>query len=261
VSTVPGAAPAVPLDGSADALFAASAGERTVPGIWHENYWFRRHEVVYAWTVTLVERARTRLGRDPVVLDAGCGEGYGTQALAARWPTIALDYDEWTAQHLARAHPSLPGLRGNLTALPLRDAAADVVVSLQTVEHVWDQPRFVAECARVLRPGGLLVLSTPNRLTFPPGNPHHHRELDVDELTELVHPHLDAVAVHGVDHGTRIREWEHTHTDIVAAQIHTTPDAWDEYLGGMVASITTDDFTIGPAAAGCLDLVATGVAR
>ena len=82
-----------------------SAGERTVPGIWHENYWFRRHEVVYDWTVTLVEQVTARLGRDPVVVDAGCGEGYGTQALAARSPTLALDYDAATATHLARAHP------------------------------------------------------------------------------------------------------------------------------------------------------------
>ena len=252
---------AVTLDGTADTLFAASAGERTVPGIWHENYWFRRHEVVYDWTVTLVEQVTARLGRDPVVVDAGCGEGYGTQALAARTPTLALDYDAATAAHLARAHPTLPALRGNLTALPLQDDTVDVLVSLQTVEHIWDQPRFVAECARVLRPGGVLVLSTPNRLTFPPGNIFHHRELDADELTALMSPHVDRVDVLGVDHGGRIRAWEDAHTDIVAAQIGADPDAWDEPLRAMVASMTTADFTIGPASAGCLDLVATGVAR
>ena len=249
------------VESSVDDFFDVSAGERTVPGVWHENYWFRRHEVVYAWTASLVPRVQARLGRDPVVLDAGCGEGYGTQALAARWPTLALDYDEWTAQHLARAHPTLPAVRGNLTALPLRDDAADVVVSLQTVEHVWDQPRFVAECARVLRPGGVLVLSTPNRLTFPPGNIYHHRELDADELIALMGVHVDGVAVHGVEHGGRIQAWEHTHGDIVAAQINASPDTWDERLGTVVASVTADDFAIGPATLGCLDLVATGVAR
>lgn len=249
------------VESSVDDFFDVSAGERTVPGVWHENYWFRRHEVVYAWTASLVPRVQARLGRDPVVLDAGCGEGYGTQALAARWPTLALDYDEWTAQHLARAHPTLPAVRGNLTALPLRDDAADVVVSLQTVEHVWDQPRFVAECARVLRPGGVLVLSTPNRLTFPPGNIYHHRELDADELVALMGVHVDGVAVHGVEHGGRIQAWERTHGDIVAAQISDSPDTWGEQLGAVVASVTADDFTIGPATLGCLDLVATGVAR
>ena len=65
---------------------------------------------------------------------------------------------------------------------------------MQTVEHLWDQPAFVAECARVLVPHGLLVLTTPNRRTFspdwvpgtPPTNPFHSRELDADELVELV---------------------------------------------------------------------------
>jgi SAM-dependent methyltransferase len=152
-------------------------------------------------------------------------------------------------------------VRGNLTALPLRADTVDVLVSLQTVEHVWDQPRFVAECARVLRPGGVLVLSTPNRLTFPPGNIYHHRELDADELTGLMGSHVGAVSMLGVEHGGRIGAWERDHGDITAAQIGAAPDAWDEPLRAMVASITTADFTVGPASAGCLDLVATGVAQ
>ena len=54
---------------------------------------------------------------------------------------------------------------GNLVALPLGCQTFDSVVSLQTIEHLWDQEGFVRECARVMRPGGLFVLSTPNRLT------------------------------------------------------------------------------------------------
>ena len=80
---------------------------------------------------------------------------------------------------------------GNLAELPLPDGAVDVVVNFQVIEHLWDQPQFVAECLRVLRPAGLLLMSTPNRITFSPGrdtplNPFHTRELNAAELTELL---------------------------------------------------------------------------
>jgi len=65
-------------------FFEVSAGERTVPGVWHENYWLRRHEIVYAWVADLVDRLAAELDRAPMVLDAGCGEGYGTAPLAER---------------------------------------------------------------------------------------------------------------------------------------------------------------------------------
>ena len=60
-------------------------------------------------------------------------------------------------------------MRGNLAALPLAESTVDVVANLQVIEHLWDQEGFLAECRRVLRPGGRLLLTTPNRLTFSPG--------------------------------------------------------------------------------------------
>lgn len=59
-------------------------------------------------------------------------------------------------------------LHANLTELPLPDASVDVVVNFQVIEHLWDQGQFIRECARVLRPAGLLMVSTPNRITFSP---------------------------------------------------------------------------------------------
>ncbi|MGV0803483.1 class I SAM-dependent methyltransferase, partial [Mycolicibacterium elephantis] len=80
---------------------------------------------------------------------------------------------------------------GNLAELPLADDEVDVVVNFQVIEHLWDQGQFVSECLRVLRPGGTLLISTPNRITFSPGldtpvNPFHTRELNAAELTELL---------------------------------------------------------------------------
>ena len=154
----------------------ALTGERTVPGLAEENYWFRRHEVVYR---RLVDRCADR-----DVLEAGCGEGYGADLIAdvAR-SVVGLDYDELTVAHVRARYPRVDIRHGNLAALPLPDASVDVVVNFQVIEHLWDQPQFVAECARVLRPGGALLMSTPNRITFSPGrdtpvNPFHTRELN-----------------------------------------------------------------------------------
>src|ERR1700758_3797280 len=159
-------------------------GERTIPGLDVENYWFRRHEVVYQ------QLAPHCADRD--VLEAGCGEGYGADLIAgvAR-RVIALDYDEATVAHVRARYPRVQVIHGNLAELPLPDASVDVVVNFQVIEHLWDQPQFVAECLRVLRPSGLLLMSPANRVPFSPGrdtpiNPFHTRELNAAELTELL---------------------------------------------------------------------------
>ena len=117
----------------------ALTGERTVPGVAEENYWFRRHEVVYR------RLAGRCAGRD--VLEAGCGEGYGADLIAdVAGSVIGLDYDELTVAHVRARYPRVDVRHGNLAALPLPDGSVDVVVNFQVIEHLWDQPQFVAEC-------------------------------------------------------------------------------------------------------------------
>src|SRR5262249_56594938 len=139
---------------------------------------------------------------------------------------VAVDYDAAAVAHVGSRYPRVEVMRANLAELPLPDASVDVVVNFQVIEHLWDQPQFVAECARVLRPPGLLMVSTPNRITFSPGrdtpiNPFHTRELNADELTELL---VDAgfreVAMSGLFHGPRLREMDARHGgSIIDAQI------------------------------------------
>jgi SAM-dependent methyltransferase len=221
-------------------------GERTVPGLAEENYWFRRHEVVYA---RLADRCA---GRD--VLEAGCGEGYGADLIAdvARH-VIGLDYDESAVAHVKARYPRVEMLHGNLAELPLPDRAVDVVVNFQVIEHLWDQGQFVAECHRVLRPGGALLMSTPNRITFSPGrdkpiNPFHTRELNAAELTELLESAGFGIeGVYGVFHGRRLAELDARHGgSIIDAQIaRALADApWPEDLLADVASVTTNDFDL-----------------
>ncbi|KMO78617.1 MAG: class I SAM-dependent methyltransferase [Mycolicibacterium rufum] len=241
----------------------ALTGERTVPGVAEENYWFRRHEVVYR---RLLDRCRDR-----DVLEAGCGEGYGADLIAdvARG-VIGLDYDESAVAHVRARYPRVDMRHGNLAALPLADESVDVVVNFQVIEHLWDQGQFVAECRRVLRPGGLLLMSTPNRITFSPGldtpvNPFHTRELNAAELTELlVDAGLRADSMLGVYHGSRLAELDARHGgSIIDAQIaRALADApWPAELLADVESVTVDDFelTDGRDIDASLDLVAIAV--
>jgi SAM-dependent methyltransferase len=219
-------------------------GERTLPGIWHENYWFRRHEAAY----------RFLAGLPGPLVEAGCGEGYGAQLLldGGAEPVLALDYDAASVVHVRRHYPGVTALRANLVALPLPDASTAAVVSLQTIEHLWDQPRFVVECARVLRAGGTCAISTPNRLTFSPGlgrgekplNPFHANELDAEELAGLLTARFGRVDVLGVHHGPRIADWERQHGSLVAAQLAVDPNCWAAELAALVRSVGADDFVV-----------------
>jgi SAM-dependent methyltransferase len=224
-------------------------GERTIPDLDIENYWFRRHQVVY-------QRLAPRCaGRE--VLEAGCGEGYGADLIAgvAR-RVVAVDYDAAAVTHVRGRYPRVEVMQANLAELPLPDASMDVVVNFQVIEHLWDQPQFVAECARVLRPSGLLMVSTPNRITFSPGrdtpvNPFHTRELNAGELTELlVGAGFREVAICGLFHGPRLREMDARHGgSIIDAQIvramAADPGApWPSELAADVAAVTCDDFDL-----------------
>jgi SAM-dependent methyltransferase len=240
-------------------------GERTVPGLAEENYWFRRHEVVYERLADLCA--------DRDVLEAGCGEGYGADLIArvAR-RVIGLDYDDSAVAHVRARYPRVDMRQGNLAELPLADGAVDVVVNFQVIEHLWDQGQFVAECLRVLRSGGVLLMSTPNRITFSPGrdtpiNPFHTRELNAAELARLLSGEGFAVeSMLGVFHGSRLVELDERHGgSIIDAQItRALADApWPTDLLDDVASVTTADFDVVDAEDrdidGSLDLVAIAV--
>ena len=217
-------------------------GERTAPGIPIENYWFRRHEVAYETLLPFCAGA--------TVLEAGCGEGYGADRITrtAR-AVIGLDYDQTTVSHAARSYPNVRIVRGNLIQLPFPTGCFDVVASLQVIEHMWDQPGFLAECRRVLRPAGTLLLSTPNRLTFTPGNvtlnPFHARELSPVELVELVESAgFEIIRKLGLRHGRRLRGLDRHYGSFVDAQLAGPADTWHPALRRDVAAVRQRDFVL-----------------
>ncbi|WP_433601942.1 class I SAM-dependent methyltransferase [Nocardia sp. CA-135953] len=239
-----GATPGITPESAVEPL--PLTGERTVPDVPEENYWFRRHEFVYA---RLLERCAGK-----TVLEAGSGEGYGANMIAdVATDVIGLDYDISAVEHVRARYPRVEMIQGNLAALPLDDVSVDVVVNFQVIEHLWDQSQFIRECLRVLRPGGELLISTPNRITFSPGrdtplNPFHTRELNADELTELL---VDAgflvTLMTGVHHGSTLKALDAKHGgSFIDAQIERAlaGEPWPAELTADVAAVTIDDFVL-----------------
>jgi len=225
-------------------------GERTVPGVPEENYWFRRHEAAY---LALREHC---VGA--VVLEAGCGEGYGADLLAGvAKRVVALDYEQQTTEHVLARYPALDVLRGNLVSLPVGSGTIDVVANFQVLEHLWDQAGFLAECFRVLRPGGGLLLTTPNRITFSPGqdtptNPFHTRELNPAELAALLAEAGFAVEfLGGLHHGPRVLELDRAYGgSLIKAQLDVVlgylpgEASWPVKLLTDVDSLRAKDFLV-----------------
>jgi SAM-dependent methyltransferase len=128
------------------------------------------------------------------VLDAACGAGYGSVILAAAGATRVVGVDLDPAATAGRATvENVEFVVGDVRRLPLDDDAFDVVVCFETIEHIQDGDVALREFRRVLRPDGLLLLSSPNRGVYPAGNDHHEHEYTADELAEAVGALFDTV--------------------------------------------------------------------
>lgn len=153
-----------------------------------------RHEHLHRYA--LVQRVAA--GRD--VLDLACGEGYGVALLAhSARRVIGVDASVEAVVHARRAYggASVSFAAGDAANLPLADASVDLVVSFETIEHLGAQDAMVAHMRRVLRPDGLLIISTPNKRIYgnesDRQNPFHVRELYFEEFDALLRAHFPAV--------------------------------------------------------------------
>jgi SAM-dependent methyltransferase len=195
-------------------------GERTLPDVPEENYWYRRHLVVYEW---IAERVRSLR-----VIDMACGEGYGSEVLSrAAASVVGVDANADAHEH-ARLRYTRANLRFARDLLDSFSEEADAVVFLQTIEHV-QQPGAVLEHLRSLvsggtqpeRPGqaggpgrGVVFVSTPNVLTLAPkgasrsGNPWHVHEYRAEEFQELCRSCFQSVEIYGLFHARKLRVHE-----------------------------------------------------
>jgi 2-polyprenyl-3-methyl-5-hydroxy-6-metoxy-1,4-benzoquinol methylase len=148
----------------------------------------QEHVERYEWAGSRVHGA---------VLDAACGTGYGSAILSRRAHVTGLDRDGDAVQMAQQVAPATRIVQAELPALEFPDASFDFVVSFETVEHVDDAAGLLAEMRRVLKPGGALLMSTPNGALSgaQEPNPWHVREYELGELRALL-AHAGFTAVH-----------------------------------------------------------------
>ena len=169
-------------------------GERFTPQcvreIWYEH-WHR-----YAMAAALA--------KDSVVLDLACGEGYGAHLLAQHAREVTgVDCDAKTVAHAQRTYQraNLRYVLGDATAVPAPDHSFDLVVSFETLEHLAEQEQMLDEFRRVLKPDGVLLISSPDKAQYSDAtgydNEFHVRELYRQELAELLAPRFPASRLFG----------------------------------------------------------------
>jgi ubiquinone/menaquinone biosynthesis C-methylase UbiE len=164
--------------------------------------WVRhQHTTRYEWVTQFVGGKK--------VLDVACGTGYGAVLLAKAGAekVDGFDCSKEAVDHASSrySHPVLSFSVADAEHLPVSDAEYDVYVSFETVEHIQDDRAFLAEAARVLRPEGLFIVSTPNRDLLDPGtsidqrpfNQFHVREYTRLEFEDRLREHFKSIVWFG----------------------------------------------------------------
>jgi SAM-dependent methyltransferase len=227
-------------------------GERTLPDVPEENYWFQRHLVAYEWIAERVGGLR--------VADLACGEGYGAEILARTAAEVTgVDANPEAYEH-ARLRYRRPNLRFERGLVEEFTGPCDAICFLQTIEHIAEPERLLQRLAAATP---LAYITTPNRLMLaPPGaeksdNPWHLREYTLAEYHALLEPHFSRVELLGVFHAGKLRlhglalrlGWDRVHR-----ALHLTKPFYDRF----VPAITSSDFKVsgqGPLE-GALDFLA-----
>ena len=215
-------------------------GERTLPDVPEENYWYRRHVAVYEWIADRCAGLR--------VADLACGEGYGSDLLARRAAeVVGVDANPEAFEH-ARRRYRRPNLRFRRELVEDFDEPVDAVVFLQTIEHIHEPGKLLERIAEI---APVAYISTPNRLTLaPPGaeksdNPWHLREYDADEYRALLAPHFESVELHGLFHARKLR----AHELAIRAgwdRLHPTLRITTPFYDRFIPAISSKDFRLGP---------------
>jgi len=215
-------------------------GERTLPDVPEENYWYRRHLVVYEWIAQRVH------GRK--VVDLACGEGYGSAVLATTARSVmGVDANLEAFEHARAKYPQVAFERN---MIELWHGDVDCVVFLQTVEHIQDPDAMLEHIKELISPGGVAYVSTPNVLTLAPkgearsGNPWHVREYRPDEYRELCERHFAQVDLLGLFHARKLRAHQVAIERLGWDRIHKRLRLTKPFYDRFTPAISARDFTL-----------------
>jgi 2-polyprenyl-3-methyl-5-hydroxy-6-metoxy-1,4-benzoquinol methylase len=217
-------------------------GERTLPDVPEENYWFQRHLAVYEWVARQVAGLR--------VIDMASGEGYGADLLARRAASVVGVEANPDAFEHARLRYVRDNLRFERSMVEVYAEPCDAIVFLQTIEHVQDPDAVLEHFAAMLAPGGAVFVSTPNVLTLaPPGaqrsdNPWHVREYRPEEFRALCAAHFPRVECHGLFHARKLAVHQVAIERLGWDAIHRRMGITRRFYDRFVPAISTRDFAL-----------------
>lgn len=146
------------------------------------------------------------------LLDVGCGLAYGTSIMATKaLEATGLDYDLPTIERNKVTYAEQKNLRfiqGSVPPLPFPEAEFDVITAFQFIEHIEKREAFIRDAIRVLRPGGQLIISTPNSKMSLARNPFHVHEYTFDEMKQTLQK-IDGInaQLKGLDANDKVKKY------------------------------------------------------
>ncbi len=228
-------------------------GERTLPDVPEENYWFQRHLAVYEWIAERVAGLK--------VVDMACGEGYGAEVLARRArEVVGVDANPEAHEH-ARLRYTAPNIRFARDLVETFAEACDAVSFLQTIEHVQNPDDVLEHFKRITGEDGIAFISTPNVLTLGPGdgtqsgNPWHIHEYRLEEFRDLCERHFARVELLGLFHARKLLVHERAIKlgwDSLHPKLKITKPFYDRFI----PAIDVRDFALRAADDRALDFIA-----
>jgi SAM-dependent methyltransferase len=228
----------------------ALTGERTLPDVPEENYWYRRHLVVYEWIAAQLGGVRA--------IDMACGEGYGSDVLArSAVSVVGVDANPEAHEH-ARLRYQHPNLRFARELVDTFSEPADAVVFLQTIEHLEDPGAVLDHFRSLVGEGGRVFVSTPNVLTLAPkgaprsDNPWHVHEYRREEFERLCRAHFGGVEMYGLFHARKLRVHEIA-LRLGWDRVHKTLRLSKPFYDRFTPAIAVSDFALHPAHEADLD--------
>ena len=143
------------------------------------------------------------------VLEVGCGEGRGIDLIIDKCKSYtAIDKIEPVIDQLRKKYPFGKFLSGNIPPLTqFSDNSFDRIFSFQVIEHIEDDHLFLSEINRILKPGGIALITTPNRPRSLSRNPWHTREYTAQELTDLAKKYFSSVEMKGITGNEKIQQY------------------------------------------------------